>query len=94
MWKRGTLTFKRCVTGLFAGTPEPEGAVKIDCSFDIIEISDFREPSVELRLGSGPPNKTVSRGLPGERRRVVKVESRQRSLVMLKQVIISHLVEP
>jgi hypothetical protein len=50
------------------------------------------ESSIELRLESGPPNKTVSRGFPRERTRGMKVESRERTLFMLKQVIISYLV--
>jgi hypothetical protein len=56
-------------------------------------MSDFMESSVKLSLGSGPPNKTDSRGLLGERRRVLKVENRQRTLVILKQFIIPLFME-
>lgn len=69
------------------GIPETEEEEKVDCSFDIIGMSVFAGSFAELRLESGPPNKTVSRELSG-RRRDMKFESRQRTLAMLKQAIV------
>lgn len=53
-----------------------------------MEISAFIDSGLEFRLGSEPPNKTVSRELPGEeKRRDMQVEIKQRTFGRLKQII-------
>jgi hypothetical protein len=90
-WKKGQLTCKRIGVGSLAETLGLETAGKIGCSFDIIGVVPFADSWIQLRLGSGPPNKIVSRELPGEVMRPdMQLESIQRSLPRLKQIIVSQ----
>lgn len=53
-----------------------------------MEMSAFVDLGLEVLLGSEPPNKTVSRELPGEEKRWdMQVEIKQRTFGKLKQII-------
>lgn len=81
---KGQPTRKRIGAESLAEKPGPETAEMVGCSFG---ISAFKGPLNESRLGSGPPNRTVSPEFPGENSRVIQSESKQRRFGMLKQTI-------
>lgn len=76
MWGKGQLTCKRIGAESLVETPL-SGSVP------------FVDSCMLLRLGSGPPNKSVSRELPGEKKREdMQFEKTQRTLCRLKQTMV------
>lgn len=90
MRRKESLTYKRIGAESLVKRPESEGIGKAACSFPIKGLAPFPDSCILLRLESEPPNKTVSRELPGkEKRRDMQFESKALILCRPKQVIVA-----